>query len=127
MADLSCSRRGFLGKSSLVAAAAAIPSALYMTRADAPILIASAERAPAINFGEQVLTLEGDRLARLHAMVGHLGTLTGDIRLRLDATDDALLDVAADMAGVRVQLQHQGTVDQPDALVRITKMKGSLA
>lgn len=65
-------------------------------------MLVSAERAPIFGLGSQAVLLEGPRIARLETMAAALTTVTGEIVLRLDATDDFLLDVAAQQAGVSV-------------------------
>lgn len=104
MNDLSCTRRRFLGSTSLVAAAAAVPAALYWSNSASPAMLVSAERAPLFSLGSQSVLLEGPRIARLQTMVAALPKFSGEVVLRLDAADEPLLDVAAQQAGMSVKL-----------------------
>jgi hypothetical protein len=102
--DLECTRRGFIGSTSLVAAAAALPTALYWSNSGSAKILVSAERAPLFSLGSDSVLLDGPRIARLQMMTTTLPKIAGDVVLRLDATDESLLDVAAQQAGVSVKL-----------------------
>jgi hypothetical protein len=108
MLDPTYTRRHFLASTSFVAAAAVIPAAWRWPGADhAPAMLVSAESAPAFDLGPQAVLLDGPRLARLEAMAAALPKVSGEVVLRLDATDDALLDVAAQLAGVNMTRRNE--------------------
>jgi hypothetical protein len=67
-------------------------------------MLVSAERAPLFSLGSQSVLLDGPRITRLQTMAATLPKVAGEIVLRLDATDESLLDVAAQQAGVSVKL-----------------------
>lgn len=104
-----CSRRRFvLSTSSLMMTALAVPGAFRWPDKRtsfmfvSPLLV-SAERASHSALPPQTLLFEGPRIARLQRMADRLPKLVGDIVLRLDATDDQLLDIAAQTAGVGIE------------------------
>lgn len=108
MPDLICTRRGFLGSTSLVAAAVAIPAAWrWAAMGETPTMLVSVERAPLFGLGSQAVLLNGPRITRLETMAAALSTVAGEVVLRLDAADDFLLDVAAQQAGVNVIRQNE--------------------
>ncbi|MBN8830752.1 MAG: hypothetical protein J0G94_09025 [Sphingomonadales bacterium] len=103
MLDLSFTRRQILGSASLLTLATAIPAAFHWSGARAPNMLVSAERAPPFGLWSGAVLLDGPRIARLQAMAENLPRFSGEFVLRLDATDDSLLDVAAQQAGVHIR------------------------
>jgi len=103
MLKLSCSRRNFVGSTSLLALSAAVPTFLRQSSGQPPNLLMSAERAPPFQLPSGAVVLGGPRIARLQAMAKSLSRSSGQIVLRLDGTDDSLLDVAAQQAGVSIR------------------------
>lgn len=99
-----CTRRRFLASTSLVMAAAAMP-VVGFNWPDGPglAMFVSAENASPFDLARQAIRLEGPRIARLQMMTESLPKLAGEIILRLDATDDHLLDVAAQQAGMSIR------------------------
>lgn len=114
VADLTCSRRRFLGSTSLVAAMAAVPIWHWARQSNSAAMFVSAERAPAFSLGSRAVLLEGPRIARLEKMATTLRNVTGEVILRLDPADEPLLDVAAQQAGVSVM----NRVDPVDGIGR---------
>lgn len=112
--DLTCSRRRFLGSTSLVAAMAAVPVWHWARQSNSAAMFVSAERAPAFSLGSRAVLLEGPRIARLETMATRLRNVTGEVILRLDPADELLLDVAAQQAGVSVM----NRVDTADGIGR---------
>ncbi len=99
-----CTRRRFIASTSLIMAAAAIPAAGFNwpDRQGLAIFV-SAEHASPFDLARRAIRLEGPRIARLQMMADSLPKLAGEIILRLDATDDHLLDVAAQQAGMSIR------------------------
>ncbi|MCB5426474.1 hypothetical protein H0274_14510 [Altererythrobacter sp. CC-YST694] len=99
------SRRHFIASTSIIAAAGAVPAArLWQAGAtgDAALFV-SAEHAPAAGLPANAVVFDGPRIERLQAMAASLSRSAANIVLRLDATDDHLLDIAAQMARVSVR------------------------
>ncbi len=103
MLNLSCTRRQFLGTTSLLTLSASVPAAFDWLGAHPPNMLLSAERAPPFPLSPGAVVLDGARIARLQLMADTLPRFAGEFVLRLDATDDSLLDVAAQQAGVHVR------------------------
>jgi hypothetical protein len=82
-------------------------------------MLVSEERAPLFGVGSRAVLLEGPRIARLQAMTEALPRLHGEVVLRLDATDESLLDVAAQQAGVLISRQS-GQPDDQGVRARVT-------
>lgn len=66
-------------------------------------MLVSAERTHRFASCKQALVLDGPRIARLQMMADRLPQFADEFILRLDATDDHLLDVAAQQAGVSIK------------------------
>lgn len=99
-----CTRRCFVASTSLIIASVVIPaSRLRWSDERALTMFVSAERASHFNLATHAVLFDGPRIARMEAMVDSLPKFVGEILLRLDATDDHLLDVAAQQAGVSVK------------------------
>lgn len=98
------SRRHFIASTSVVAAAGAIPAVRHwQAGGDGAAHFVSAELAPRTGLPTRAVLLDGPRIERLQAMTEGLRKAAGTIVLRLDATDDHLLDIAAQMARVTVK------------------------
>lgn len=102
MLNLTITRRGFIGTASAAAAVASVPIAGHLAQAGPTSMILSAERGLPFSLSAGSVVLEGERLARLQTMAKALAKAGNDVVLRLDATDDKLLDIAAQQAGVSV-------------------------
>lgn len=97
------SRRRFIASTSVIAAAGAIPAARLWQAEGGIALFVSAEHAPLAGLPPRAVLLDGPRIERLQAMAASLPKVAANIVLRLDATDDHLLDIAAQMARVSVK------------------------
>jgi len=127
VSDLTCTRRRFLGSTSLIAAAAAVPAAWHWAdTANAPAMLVSAERAPLFRLGSQALLFDGPRLARLEAMAAALPKIAGEVVLRLDPVDDSLLDIAAQQSGMSVVRQHE-RANTPSIRAHVTPTRRTFA
>lgn len=71
--------------------------------AHAQAMIASAEFAPRFGANASSLVLDGSRLDRLNLLSAKLSAMQGEVLLRLDGTDEYLLDIAAADAGLAVR------------------------
>jgi hypothetical protein len=101
--NLSCSRRRFIGSTSLLALSAAVPEIFSPRGAQTPAILMSQERWFPATFWPNAVLLDGPRISRLQVMAEKLPMFVGEFVLRLDATDDSLLDVAAQLAGVHIR------------------------
>lgn len=104
-----CTRRRFMASASLAAAAGVIATMKFgpymagMPDDARRAIFISVERAPLADLSPRALLLDGPRIARLQTMAASLPGAAGEVILRLDATDDELLDIAAQQAGVSIR------------------------
>ncbi len=98
------SRRRFIGSTSAVAVAAAIPASMaWRNAAQGAELFVSAENLPLPGLPSDAQVLDGPLIERLRTMAANLPRSSSDVVLMLDPADDQLLDIAAQQAGVSVK------------------------
>lgn len=96
----TCTRRTFLTVASLGVLGTAMPASVFATSAG-PFVVSSAEVGRLPDPGAQQLVLDGDRLTRMTVLCAMLRTQRPQrLAIRLDGTDQVLLDVALDRCSV---------------------------
>lgn len=99
-----CTRRRFMASTSLIIAAGAFPIAkLGWSGTQSTSMLVSAEHAARSGLSSRAVLLDGPRIERLRTMTASLSNGAGEIFLSLDPTDDHLLDIAAEQAGVSIR------------------------